>query len=212
MNATRWVVGLVVAVAAVAVGVHAWPGAAEALQYDRGAIRAGQVWRLWTGHLTHWSWDHLVWDVLALVVAGVWAARLHPRTTAAVLLLGPMAISAGLWVGQPGMETYRGLSGVDTGLFAVVAAGVAWAAWRDRSWGWLAAMVVASLLFIGKLIDEWATGTTLFATSAGVFNPVPLAHLLGAGVGLAAVGIAGNRPNIFGRAITSRGATTRAAS
>ena len=174
---------LVLLIAAAAVGIFTLPGWSEALAYGRGAIRAGQWWRVWTAHVTHWSWDHLLWDVLALVVAGWWAWTLDRRATAAVLVLSPLAISAGLWVWHPEMQRYRGLSGVDTGLFALLAVAVAWAAWRDRAWGWLAAAALAGAVLGGKLAYEGATGATLFARSEGVFEPVPLAHALGAAVG-----------------------------
>jgi len=51
--------------AATAAVVFSWPGLAAHLQYDRAAIAAGEVWRLASGHWTHYSLDHVVWDALA---------------------------------------------------------------------------------------------------------------------------------------------------
>ena len=41
------------------------------LQYDPAAIAGGEVWRIVTCHLTHWSFDHLFWDATALIILGV---------------------------------------------------------------------------------------------------------------------------------------------
>ena len=59
-------VGLVVA----AVVVHVLPGAAGALQYDRTALARGEVWRLFTAHLAHFSGNHLAWDATVALVLG----------------------------------------------------------------------------------------------------------------------------------------------
>ena len=40
------------------------PEISQLLDYRRDAIQAGQLWRLITSHLTHWSPDHLAWSLL----------------------------------------------------------------------------------------------------------------------------------------------------
>jgi membrane associated rhomboid family serine protease len=54
-----------------AVAVYLSPAATAVLEYDRAAVAAGEIWRLLTGHLTHWSFDHLFWDVLGLAIPGL---------------------------------------------------------------------------------------------------------------------------------------------
>ncbi len=48
--------------------IQCLPAAQAALEFDRHAVGAGQVWRLLTCHLTHWSWSHLAADLAAFVV------------------------------------------------------------------------------------------------------------------------------------------------
>jgi rhomboid family GlyGly-CTERM serine protease len=154
------------------------PRAAGWLAYERTAIAAGELWRGVTCHWTHWSLDHLAWDLAAfcaLVLIG-W------RASAKRLLLA-LALSAGLiplavWALLPAMNAYRGLSGIDSALFALVAATVLKeeiAAGR-RGMPIAIALVVAG--FAGKIGFEMVTGTALFADSSG-FVPVPLAHAVG---------------------------------
>ena len=61
---------LVTLLLSAAVGA-AWllPSAATGLQYDRAALAAGQGWRIFTCHWTHFSLDHLLWD---LATSGRW--------------------------------------------------------------------------------------------------------------------------------------------
>ena len=167
-----WLIGLI---AGAAIGTYATPGWSEALQYDRAAIRAGRGVADVDGARDALVVGPPAEDVAALVVAGWWGWRLDRRATAAVLVLSPLVISAALWVAQPGMERYRGLSGVDTGLFALVAVGVAASAWRGGGGGGWRERCWRGRCW-GEAGYEWATGSTLFARSVGVFEPVPLAH------------------------------------
>jgi rhomboid family GlyGly-CTERM serine protease len=86
------------------------------LQYQREALAAGEVWRLFSGHLTHLGWGHL-----GMNLAGLWLIAhllLNDRpywclTTLPWIMLGT---SLGLWFGAPQVNWYQGLSGVLHGL------------------------------------------------------------------------------------------------
>ncbi|MBW3598369.1 MAG: rhombosortase [Planctomycetes bacterium] len=173
------------------------PELAVAMQWDREAMADGQWWRLVTGHLTHWDADHLFWDAAVFVVLGWIAERRSRRRFLACLAASCLAIPAGIWLFEPAITTYRGLSGLDTALFTLLATellpeGIR----RGRQvgpWDRLAGVMPAALLLglIAKIAYEYATGQTLFVNSAASgFTPVPLAHLIGAVVGfvLAAAG------------------------
>ncbi|MHC4934103.1 MAG: hypothetical protein ACYTGV_18170, partial [Planctomycetota bacterium] len=43
----------------------AWP---NTFLLDRAALGAGEIWRLWTGHVVNLSWEHFAFDVGAAVV------------------------------------------------------------------------------------------------------------------------------------------------
>ena len=42
------------------------------LQYDRIRISLGQFWLLYTGHLSHWSFDNLFWDLLVFFLLSIY--------------------------------------------------------------------------------------------------------------------------------------------
>ena len=39
----------------------------EVLQFDRKRIFAGEIWRIWTGHLTHFNQSHFILNVIAAI-------------------------------------------------------------------------------------------------------------------------------------------------
>jgi rhomboid family GlyGly-CTERM serine protease len=173
-----------------AIIVHLIPGVAAALEYDRAAILGGEVWRAITGHWTHFSLDHLFWDALMFAVLGA-ACEMRGRARFLIATMGSApAISLAVWMLAPDVDSYRGLSGIDSALFALLAADLAAGAIRERRRGAVILCGVLALLFIGKVSYEAITGDTLFVASGGtLFIPVPIAHLAGALVG-AACGLA----------------------
>ena len=161
--------------------------AGSLFQYDRDAILSGQWWRAATGHLTHWSFDHLFWDAAVFAALGALAER---RSRAAFLQCtagAAVLISAGLWLLRPDVTHYRGLSGIDSALFVMTATSAcadALSSGRPRT----AAFAALTLAVFGaKVLWELATGSAVFvdAPAAG-FEPLPLAHALGAAAGAAA--------------------------
>jgi len=181
--ATRWP-GVTLLLAAATTLLQIWPDVAARLSYDRVAIAAGEVWRLFTGHLTHWNSDHLAWDALMFALLGAIVERRDRACFWATLGAAPLAISAAVWLLQPGVEQYRGLSGVDSALFALVALIVYDEMRRARQTTAAWALVALAVGFIGKTFWELATGATLFVDSARAgFTPLPLAHVVGACAG-----------------------------
>ncbi len=160
------------------------PGAPEALQYDRASIAAGELWRVVTCHWTHWSTDHLAWDLAAFAVLILLAWRASPAHTLSIVGLAAVFIPAAVWVALPGLELYRGLSGLDSALFVYVALATVRRELAERRRG--PTLIVLLLLagFLVKVLFETLTGATVFAESAG-YVPVPLAHLVGGLLGTA---------------------------
>ncbi len=152
------------------------PGAAGWFEYDREALAAGQLWRVVGCHWTHWSFDHLAWDLLAFAVLVLIGWSRSPRRSLAVLALSTVAIPLVVFIALPEMALYRGLSGIDSALFMLVALVKLRDALAARRGG--VALAVAFLIagFLGKIVFEIVTQTTLFADSSE-FVPVPLAQL-----------------------------------
>jgi rhomboid family GlyGly-CTERM serine protease len=156
------------------------PGWAGRLQLDFAAVSRGEPWRWVTCHWTHWSLDHLAWDLGAfLLLAAVCESR-SPRRLLAAVASAALLIPAVLGISMPAMGSYRGLSGIDSALFVLAAVLVG----REEQGMRRLPAVLAVAGFLAKAVYESATGTALFAESAGSFVPAPLAHLAGGVCGL----------------------------
>lgn len=165
------------------------PGVAEALQFDRVAIAQGQLWRAVTGNFVHWNVDHLLWDALMFGILGAvleWRSR---SIFAMAVALSAVAVSATTCFVTP-QETYRGLSGIDSALFVLLAAWYLIDSQTSRID--LPPLIPAVLLtgFVGKIGYEIATGHTYFVNSvAAGFTPLPQVHLAGAAAGILVLSI-----------------------
>jgi rhomboid family GlyGly-CTERM serine protease len=153
------------------------------LAYDRTAIQTGELWRLLTGHLTHYSADHFLWDVMMFAVLGVMIERRHRGGFVVSVLASATAISAVLWFGHPEVTAYRGLSGIDSALFTHAAIHVYAEGGRLRRP--FVQFVSAGLLvgFIAKIFFEITSGHTLFVDSTD-FVSLAAVHAIGGLVGI----------------------------
>jgi rhomboid family GlyGly-CTERM serine protease len=155
------------------------------LTYDRLRLAAGESWRLITGHLVHWNLDHLLWDGIMFAALGAMVERQSRRGFVATVAISAVAVAAAVWMFEPAMTEYRGLSGVDSALFGLAAPMLFCESRRNRRHvvSWIVAAL--ALGFVGKVGWEMATGQTLFVDSvAAGFAPLPLVHAVGAAVGL----------------------------
>lgn len=162
-------------IAGVAGLAFVWPRLAGALIYERADIGAGQAWRLWTGHLVHYTGSHLLFDLAVFLAAGLWLEWIRPPLARWFYLLAPPAISAALWWGDPALERYAGLSGLATGMLVLLAL-----VQRRRDvgappWFWPAVLLLVAV----KVVVESTTQTPLFARLDAGVRVVPLAHLGG---------------------------------
>jgi rhomboid family GlyGly-CTERM serine protease len=164
------------------------------LAYQRDLVAAGELWRILTGHFVHWSPDHLLWDVGTFVVLGAACELLSRRRLLVCLLVSAVAIPGALWLLQPELEIYGGLSGIDSALFALLGGQLAHEHWRRGSPAALAMALVFCLAFVLKTGFEMTNGGTVFVgdLAPGIVS-VPLAHLAGAVVGVLASVLPGGR-------------------
>jgi len=130
-------------------------------------------------HLAHFDANHLFWDLSVFAVLGAWLESGSRRLLGAVWILSSAAISAAVWFGLPELDSYRGLSGVDSALAAAVAVWLLKNAQGSERW-----LPLGLLLALGgKIAWEFHTGGTLFVRAES-YSAVPLAHLVGACVGV----------------------------
>lgn len=128
------------------------PGWRGRLVYDRGAVARGEWWRIWTGHLVHFGWPHFVADTGLFLILGrllEWEYRWLVR---AALVVMPALIVATVYVFQPSMVRYGGLSAVDLGLLVFLACRGWQKNWVD--WFWPAVLAI----YVGEIALEATVG------------------------------------------------------
>lgn len=164
------------AAAALALALELVGGTGAALELRRDSVLS-EPWRLVTGHLVHFGFQHFALDVLAFFVLTALCERSGRGATLRVLALSAVSVSAAVLLFCPELTHYRGLSGIDSALFAYLAR----ALWRRPTPGplILVAQRLPLLLFAGKLSIEALAGTTLFVSPTEDFSPVPIAHIAG---------------------------------
>jgi rhomboid family GlyGly-CTERM serine protease len=174
-----------IAVASVAVVAFAIPGVTESLQFDIEKAFCGEAWRIITGHLTHYGRSHLFWDLLMFVVLGAVCERRSGAFYGPALAMMAVVISAAIVICCPQIGVYRGLSGLDTGLFAWFVTDQAVRSVRMREWTPAGIWLAMGGGLLCKLGFEWATGSTLFVDSEG-FMPLVQSHIAGLITGVGA--------------------------
>ncbi len=150
MSAERLLLGLL---AMLLVTANLLPG--EAVEWRRGAIGHDEPWRLWTGQFCHWSGLHLAGNLAAAAAIGVIIGRPVRRWLAVLPLVAPL-LSLFLLVAAPGLESYRGLSGL---VGVLVAAAVVEGGTPGRLLG---------IVYLGKLVFDAATGSGSALLPAGI--------------------------------------------
>lgn len=144
-------------------------------------MEEGAWWLVLTGHFTHWDQSHFLWDTLVFAFLGARCELFSRRAFGLVVLTSAWAVAMGFLVLLPHLESYRGLSGIDSGLFALLLVFL----WRCRKRMALWPKLLLTLGFISKMIFEVFQETPLFVASAGTdFVVVPSAHIIGACCGL----------------------------
>lgn len=160
--------------------VFSLPPLAAILIYDRAAIADGELWRLVTGNLVHYSAAHLGYDLLALLVAGTMIETSRYRHYPALCFAAAAFIGMVLYWAEPAMSYYAGLSGVATAAIVYLCLhGLT----EKGTWRWVCAAVLLGLS-IKAGIEFTFNESLLAASGSSEFLPVPLSHLVGAGVAL----------------------------
>ena len=171
---------------AVSLMIYICSEATVLLQYDQTLIKAGEIWRLLTGHWTHWSFDHFLWCTITFIVLGSICEKLNKTGFLLSLISSAVIIPAVSWIAAPHMLFYRGLSGICSSIFVTCSVLLARRALLDRDWMNFLLSLVGGCLFLIKIVYECISGQAFFVQSSDVFTPVPLAHLTGGITGLIA--------------------------
>ena len=191
----RWIPLYSVSFALLAVIAYVIPGAVTQLGYDRSVPY--EIWRALTCHWAHWNFDHFIWSAGTFIVLAVMCEKEDRKQFLICLLLSALMIPAVLWFLMPGLNTYGGLSGIDSALFVLIAITLLREKAKAREWKWVACGSLLLIGFFTKIGFEFLTNETVFAKDVGAMTPVPLAHIVGGAVG-AAIGLVFASPNARG--------------
>ena len=154
----------------------------DALLFERAAILHGQLWRLLSGNLVHYSDTHLLLNLAAMLVAGAIIESRDYRHYGLLLVTSAFTIGCAVLLLRPDITQFAGLSGVVT---AAVVYLCLHGLYEGKVWRRLCIIMLASLcLKLGaELLFETSLEQRLDET---VFLPLPLSHIVGA---LTALGI-----------------------
>jgi rhomboid family GlyGly-CTERM serine protease len=185
---SRFIPWLALSSAALSWGLSRLPSALQTRSaLSPAALAHGELWRLWSGHLVHFGAAHLRGDLLAFLVWAALLERESRRALARILFVAAPLLSLAILLCHPSLEQYRGLSGLDCSLVVALIWQRGLASQRLRGLG-----VLCLAAFAAKCAYELIAGKALLAPDLGAgVKLLPLAHVLGAGLGLM---LAGSRP------------------
>lgn len=149
-------------------------------RYHRGAIAAGEWWRLLTGHIDHLNWTHLLMNGLCLaLLLALFRPLGRPVRTLCLWLLAALLISVMMWFLSPAIKWYVGLS---ASMYALVV----YALVMDTSYP-IIFRIVALGLTAFKVGVEQVNGTSTFMSDF-ISGPVAVdSHLYGVVAGVVLV-------------------------
>ena len=135
------------------------------------AIAGGEVWRLWTGHWVHASWNHFALD------AGLCALFVLLTRAGWYLLIAPPLVTLGVFAWRPELTSYLGLSGLLHGLALLAVATIAR---EERGVRRYAALAIGGVTLAKVGVEAWLR-TPLFPYGIPEAGTVVFeAHALGA--------------------------------
>ena len=82
------------------------------MEYDRALILKGEIWRLVTCHLVHWSPAHFYLDSVVFIFQGITFEQKIGKKYWFVLLVSTLFISVSLLIFRKDLIFYRGISGI----------------------------------------------------------------------------------------------------
>lgn len=165
---------LTMVIVALAILTYSIPGASALLIYERQAIHAGELWRLFTAPLVHFSTSHLVWNLLVFAPAGIAVSAAGFRRLWLVCIYAALVPGVVFFLAMPQLERYGGLSGLATATAVYFCLGMACRA-ENNKYLWLLILLFISI----KITLEALTGTPIFAQTDTVpFRVLPSVHML----------------------------------
>lgn len=156
------------------------PALRELAIFERTHIAHGEWWRLLTGHLVHFSFSHLAFDLIVFGVTAWLIEREQPGRLLGILIASALTVSVALFWLSPHLQFYGGLSGVASATLCYLALRLTQRRGAARALG-----VLTLLLVIIKLAGETGCSQPTFATFASPdIQVASVAHVAGALTGM----------------------------
>ncbi len=90
------------------------------LQFDRTLINQGEFWRLFTGNLIHYNFEHMWMNLAGLALGMYLLAFRYPLFYWFIIIsFSSLAVGSGLYIFDTNMQYYVGLSGALHGMLVV---------------------------------------------------------------------------------------------
>lgn len=166
-----------------AVAAFAFPGLEQGMEFKFADLGVCNILPMIGSNCLHWSLSHLFWDLMMFYCIGSLCEMQYPRTFMWVMLICGPIIPLSALLACPDLGSYRGLSGIDTALFGLLASHRLREAFDKRD---TQGAIVNGLLLMAmvlKIIYELIWQHTLFADDS-TFTPIASAHLVGAVIGV----------------------------
>ena len=172
---------------AAAVMIHYFHFLRPHLLYTRTALSGSEFWRIVSCHWVHLNPDHLLWSGATFLVLGSVCEVMDRKKYMLAIGVSAVAIPIAIWFAMPDLMNYGGLSGLDCSFYALLAVLLVKRDWQSRKWIWVVFYTILLGLLLAKIVYETATGLTIFVDNSHTdMIPVPLSHLVGGLVGMAA--------------------------
>ncbi|MBN2144140.1 MAG: rhomboid family intramembrane serine protease [Candidatus Aureabacteria bacterium] len=165
---------VLITVASVIVSVVKWMGYNDYAVYNRTTLFVGQIWRLWTCHLDHFTLRQFFTGVIPFVIAGTIIEKKKFPFFISLYFVSATFISAVVFFFYHNVQYYSGLSGVT---MATVVFLCLHSFKEESSWRWLYVMILLGTLTIIGL--ELAHGQSFAAMENEPHFLVPSVHLTG---------------------------------
>lgn len=163
------------------------------LDFQPSTLNVTAIAGIFSCHLLHWTGEHLLWDLGVFALLGAICEWRMPRRTYATCAAAAISIPIAVAFAHPELQTYRGLSGIDTALFALLVTSRLADA-RSSNDKHTAALFSGLLILLwAKVGIEWFGSGALFVNTDG-FLPLPVAHVVGGMIGML-IGISTHDPH-----------------
>lgn len=167
------VITMTIALACVTASV--FPGLCPVVIFDRHALLSGEIWRLFTGHLVHFSEPHLMYNLLVFVVSGYFIEKEDRRLFGYLCFWLALVIGMSLLILKPDMAYYGGLSGIACGvLYYLAMMGLK----RSKPWQVISLMIVF-VVPVKIAIEIYDSASLLPYWVQQSFVPMHSTHMIG---------------------------------